>query len=414
MGSVDRIKQVAERLVKMQRAGNQVVSVVSAMGRSTDELLDLARQVNQDPPRRELDMLMSTGEQVSMSILAMTIEAMGAKAVSMTGGQVGIITDNIHTKAKIREVKADRLRKALSDGYIVIVAGFQGVTRDGEITTLGRGGSDTTAVAIAAGIHADVCEIYSDVDGVYTTDPRVDPYARKLDYLSYEEMLEMSACGAGVLQMRSVEFARNYRVVLHCRSTFTDEPGTIIKEADERMESAIITGVAFDKSEVKVTIRDVPDAVGVAALVFSSLASANVNVDMIIQNISENGTTDISFTTPGSELKRVREKLDVVVEKLGARGYVIDESIAKVSIVGAGMKSNPGVAAKMFQTLADNDINIWLISTSAIRTSVVVDGDKAEQAVRCLHTAFGLDSSSVFEERQLSGEELAEKAAKGR
>lgn len=224
----------------------------------------------------------------------------------------------------------------------------------------------------------------------------------------------MSACGAGVLQMRSVEFARNYRVVLHCRSTFTDEPGTIIKEADERMESAIITGVAFDKSEVKVTIRDVPDAVGVAALVFSSLASANVNVDMIIQNISENGTTDISFTTPGSELKRVREKLDVVVEKLGARGYVIDESIAKVSIVGAGMKSNPGVAAKMFQTLADNDINIWLISTSAIRTSVVVDGDKAEQAVRCLHTAFGLDSSSVFEERQLSGEELAEKAAKGR
>jgi len=414
VGSTERISQVAERLVRRRRAGDDVVAVVSAMGKSTDDLLALATQVNEHPSAREMDVLLSTGEQVSMSILAMAIEALGEQAVSLTGGQVGIVTDATHRKAKIREVKADRIRRELSAGRIVVVAGFQGITRDGDITTLGRGGSDTTAVALAAGIHADVCEIYSDVVGVYTADPRVVPHARKLDYISYEEMLELSACGAGVLQMRSVEFARNYKVQIHCRSTFTDEPGTIIKEADEKMESAVITGVAYDDSEAKVTVRDVPDSVGIAAQVFSSLAGINVNVDMIIQNISENGHTDISFTTPIADLDRVRATLDELVPGLGARSYEIDESIAKVSIVGAGMKSNPGVAARMFQTLADNDINISLISTSSIRTSVVVEGGKMRDAVRCLHTAFGLDSDAVFEETQLSGEELAAKAAKGR
>lgn len=414
VGSAERIQQVAERLVRMRRAGNDIVAVVSAMGKSTDDLLSLAARVSSHPSAREMDMLLSTGEQVSMSVLAMAVESFGEPAISLTGGQVGIVTDSTYRKAKIREVKGDRIRKELSAGRIVIIAGFQGITRDGDITTLGRGGSDTTAVAIAASIRADVCEIYSDVDGVYTADPRVVSHARKLASISYEEMLELSACGAGVLQMRSVEFARNYKVRLHCRSTFTDEPGTIIKEADEKMESAVITGVVFDSSEAKVTVRDVPDAVGVAAQVFSALAAINVNVDMIIQNISENGHTDISFTTPVADLARVRAVLDELIPTLDARSYEIDESIAKVSIVGAGMKSNPGVAARMFQTLADNCINISLISTSSIRTSVVVEGDKMKDAVRCLHTAFGLDSDAVFEETQLSGEELAAKAAKGR
>jgi aspartate kinase len=414
MGSIERVKQNAARLVKMHEAGDQVVAVVSAMGSSTDDLLGIAAQVNDNPPKRELDMLVSTGEQVSMSILAMAIEALGVKAVSFTGGQAGIVTDTVHSKAKIREVKASRIRRALSQGAIAIVAGFQGVTRDGEITTLGRGGSDTTAVAVAAGLGADVCEIYTDVDGVYTADPRACPHARKLDSLSYEEMLELSAAGSGVLQMRSVEFARNYKVVIHCRSAFSDEPGTLIKEVDDEMESAIISGIAYDSSEAKVTIRGVPDTVGVAARLFTALAGVNANIDMIIQNVSEDGFTDISFTSPKSDLTRVQEVCAKIVGEVGAREFFTDEGIAKVSIVGTGMKSNPGVAARMFGALADADINISLISTSSIRTSVVVKVDQAQQAVRCLHTAFGLDSNSTFEETQLSGEELAKKAAKGR
>lgn len=414
MGSVERVEQNAKRLVRMHKAGDGVVAVVSAMGSSTDDLLGMAEQVNSNPPKREMDMLLSTGEQVSMSILAMAIEGLGVHAISLTGGQAGIITDKVHSKAKIREVKTDRIKRALSKDAIVVVAGFQGITRDGEITTLGRGGSDTTAVAIAAGIGADVCEIYTDVDGVYTADPRVVPHARKLDAISYEEMLEMSAAGSGVIQMRSVEFARNYKVVIHCRSAFTDEPGTYIKEADDKMESAIISGVAYDSSEAKVTIRGVPDTVGVAAKLFKALADARCNVDMIIQNLSEEGRTDISFTSPISDLPRVKEVCERAIDHLGAREYFVDESIAKVSIIGTGMKSNPGVAARMFESLANAGINITLISTSSIRTSVVVEGDKVEQAVRCLHTAFGLDSSATFEETQLSGEELAAKAAKGR
>jgi aspartate kinase len=301
----------------------------------------------------------------------------------------------------------------LNKGKVVIVAGFQGVTKEGDITTLGRGGSDTTAVALAAGIDADVCEIYTDVDGVYTADPRMVPRAKKLSHISYDEMLELAASGAGVLQMRSVEVARNYGVLIHCRSTFTSTDGTLVEEASS-MESAIVSGIAYDNSEAKITIRDVPDRVGIAAEVFGVIADANINIDLIVQNISENGTTDISFTCPISELPRLRPVLDSAVEEIGIREYLVDASVAKISLVGAGMKSNPGIAAKMFRVLADNSINISMIATSAIRVSVVIEGGKAETAMQALHTAFGLDSDRIFEETQLSGEELAAKAVKGR
>jgi len=398
VGSTDRIKAVAERLVSRKAAGDKVVAVVSAMGHVTDELVELARGITAEPPDREMDMLLSTGEQVSIALLAMAIIAQGHDAVSFTGQQVGIVTDAVHSKAKITEVRADRVREALSAGKIVIVAGFQGVTPDGTITTLGRGGSDTTAVAVAAGIGADVCEIYTDVDGVFTADPRIVPDAHKIDVLSYEEMLEMAASGAGVLQMRSVEFARNHGVVIHCRSSFNDLPGTIVKEADETMEQAIISGVTHDTSEAKVTIRDVPDMPGVAARVFSRLATDNVNVDMIIQNVSEEGTTDISFTVPKDDLPRAKRAVTEVVADLGARDFSVDESIAKVSLVGAGMKTHPGVAAKMFSTLADAGVNLDMISTSPIRISCVISAAEVAQAVRALHDAFGLSNDEVTAE----------------
>ena len=398
VGSPDRIRAVALRLISRKRAGDDVVAVVSAMGHVTDELVDLARQITPEPPDREMDMLLSTGEQVSISLLAMAIIAEGFDAVSFTGAQVGIVTDSVHSKAKITEVRADRVREAIADGKIVIVAGFQGMTEDGTITTLGRGGSDTTAVAVAAGIGADVCEIYTDVDGVYTADPRIVPDARKIDVLSYEEMLEMAASGAGVLQMRSVEFARNHGVTIHCRSSFNDSPGTIVKEADETMEQAIISGVTHDASEAKVTIKDVPDMPGVAAQVFSAMAESNVNVDMIIQNVSEDGTTDISFTVPKDDLVRARRAVAVIVAKLGARDFSVDESIAKVSLVGAGMKTHPGVAAKMFSTLADSGVNIDLISTSPIRISCVISASQVTDAVLALHGAFGLSNEEITSE----------------
>ncbi|MDR1712650.1 MAG: aspartate kinase [Coriobacteriales bacterium] len=413
LATPERVLGVAQRLVDYHQAGHQVVAVVSAMGKSTDDLLRLANSVNPNPPARELDQLMATGEMVSMSIVAMAVEALGVQAVSMTGRQAGIVTTEVFNKAKIAEIQADRILSELASGHIVIVAGFQGITRTGDITTLGRGGSDTTAVALAAGVGADVCEIYTDVDGVYTCDPRMVPAARKLDAISYEEMLELAAAGAGVLQMRSVEFARNYGVVIHCRSAFNDNPGTLVKEASA-MEQAIVSGIAFDKSESKVTIRDVPDRVGIAAEVFGAIAAANINIDMIVQNISEGGSTDISFTVPAGELARLRPVLDSAIANLGIREYLVDESIAKISVVGAGMRSNPGVAARMFKTLADNNVNIGMISTSAIRISVVIDGAQIETALAALHTAFGLDSDNLFEETQLSGEELAAKAAKGR
>ena len=398
VGSTDRIRAVAKRLVARKQAGDSVVAVVSAMGKVTDELVELARAITAEPPDREMDMLLSTGEQVSISLLAMAIIAEGQDAVSFTGAQVGIVTDTVHSKAKITEVRADRVREALGQGKIVIVAGFQGMTPDGTITTLGRGGSDTTAVAVAAGIGADVCEIYTDVDGVYTADPRIVPDAVKIDVLSYEEMLEMAASGAGVLQMRSVEFARNHGVVIHCRSSFNDSPGTIVKEADATMEQAIISGVTHDTSEAKVTLRDVPDHPGVAARVFTRMADSNVNVDMIIQNVSEQGMTDISFTVPKDDLVRARRAVAEAVEELGARDFSIDESVAKVSLVGAGMKTHPGVAAKMFSTLADAGVNLDMISTSPIRISCVISAAQVTDAVLALHEAFGLANDEVTAE----------------
>ncbi len=395
VGTPERIRAVAQRIVAAKEAGNDLVAVVSAMGDVTDDLVSLAAQINPEPPEREMDMLLATGEQVSIALLAMAIHALGHEAISFTGPQVGIVTDHGHTKAKILEVRADRVRAALAERRVVIVAGFQGMTADGHITTLGRGGSDTTAVAVAAGIGADVCEIYTDVDGVYTADPRVVPDARKIDVISYEEMLELAASGAGVLNLRSVEFARNHGVVIHCRSSFTGVPGTIVKEADASMEQAIISGVTHDTSEAKVTIRDLPDRPGVAAAVFTRMAEANVNVDMIIQNVSEAGTTDISFTTPKADLIRARRAADAVVAELGAREWLVDESIAKVSLVGAGMKTHPGVAAQMFRALSEAGVNIDLIATSTIRVTCVVEASQVENAVRALHRSFGLSEGSV-------------------
>lgn len=414
VASPERIRNVAKRLVARRQEGHKVVAVVSAMGKTTDELVGLAAAVNSNPPTREMDRLLSTGEQVSMSLLAMAIEARGYRAMSFTGRQAGIVTDNTHNKAKIISVDGARILEALENGYIAVVAGFQGIDENGDITTLGRGGSDTTAVAVAWGIDADVCEIYSDVDGVYSADPRVCPRARKLNEVSYDDMLEMAGSGSGVLQMRAVELARKFNVVIHSRSAFSNAEGTYVKEGSEMMEEAVITGIAHDTSEIKVTIRGVPDASGVAAKVFSSLAANMVNTDMIIQNVSQDGYTDISFTCPAADLDRAKETLERVVPEINAREIAIDDSVAKVSLVGTGMKSTPGVAAKAFTVLGENDINILAISTSPIRLSVVVDAAQAVQAVRLLHTAFGLDSDEVFEETQLSAEEIAAKMKKGR
>jgi aspartate kinase len=398
VGTPDRINAVAGRLIAAKERGDRVVAVVSAMGDVTDELLAKALAISDDPPEREMDMLLATGEQVTIALLAMAIHAQGHEAISFTGAQAGIVSDSTHTKARIQEIHTHRVSEALDRGLIVIVAGFQALTPEGEITTLGRGGSDTTAVAVAAGLAADVCEIYTDVDGVYTADPRIEPRARKLAAISYDEMLEMAATGARVLQLRSVEFARNHGVVIHVRSSFNDRPGTIVKEADETMEQAIISGVTHDTSEAKVTIRDVPDRPGVAAEVFGTLADANVNVDMIIQNVSEAGMTDISFTTPKDDLTRAKRSVAQVVEELGARDWSVDESIAKVSLVGAGMKTHPGVAALMFRSLADAGVNLDMISTSAIRISCVIDASQVQQAVRALHSAFGLAEAAVTSE----------------
>jgi len=398
VGSTDRICSVASRLIARKEAGDQVVAVVSAMGDVTDELVTMAEDLTDCPPEREMDMLLATGEQVTIALLAMAIHAQGHEAISFTGPQVGIVTDGGHTKARIVEVRAERVRQELDAGRIVIVAGFQGVTPDGQITTLGRGGSDTTAVAVASGIGADVCEIYTDVDGVFTADPRIVDDARKLGQISYEEMLEMAATGARVLQLRSVEFARNHGVTIHVRSSFTDSPGTIVKEVDVPMEQAIISGVTHDTTEAKITVRDVPDRPGVAADVFTTLAHANVNVDMIIQNVSEAGSTDISFTVPQEDLARARRATQQIAEELHARTWSVDESIAKVSLVGAGMKTHPGVAAQMFSALATAGVNLDMISTSSIRISCVISAEQAEQAVRALHDSFGLANDQVLME----------------
>jgi aspartate kinase len=396
----DRMRNVARHIAETRAKGIDVVAVVSAMGKATDNLVELARQVASNPQGREMDMLLTTGERISMSLLCMALHDVGCDAMSFTGSQVGIITDTSHTKAKILEIKGDRVREALSAGKVAVVAGFQGVSTDREITTLGRGGSDTTAVALAAALNADACEIYTDVTGVFSADPRIVPQARKIQYLSFDEMLEMAGAGSKVLALRAVEFARNHSVPIHVRSSFTWEEGTWVIGADHErntaMEEPIISGVVHDVGEAKMTLLGVPDRPGVSALLFESLAHANVNVDMIVQNTSIDGTTDISFTLPLGDIATALPILKKVGDEVGAKGVSQDENIVKLSLVGAGMKSSPGIAAKMFRVLADNNVNIEMISTSTIRISVVVERNMLETAIRALHTAFDLDSGQDY------------------
>ena len=396
----DRMRNVARHIAETRAKGIDVVAVVSAMGKATDNLVELARQVASNPQGREMDMLLTTGERISMSLLCMALHDVGCDAMSFTGSQVGIITDTSHTKAKILEIKGDRVREALSAGKVAVVAGFQGVSTDREITTLGRGGSDTTAVALAAALNADACEIYTDVTGVFSADPRIVPQARKIQNLSFDEMLEMAGAGSKVLALRAVEFARNHNVPIHVRSSFTWEEGTWVIGADHErntaMEEPIISGVVHDVGEAKMTLLGVPDRPGVSALLFESLAQANVNVDMIVQNTSIDGTTDISFTLPLGDIATALPILKKVGDEVGAKGVSQDENIVKLSLVGAGMKSSPGIAAKMFRVLADNNVNIEMISTSTIRISVVVERSMLETAIRALHTAFDLDSGQDY------------------
>ena len=398
VGDAQRIQRVAERVVAAADAGQQVCVVVSAMGHTTDELVALAAQISATPHARELDMLLSSGERISMALLSMAINELGRDAISFTGSQAGIVTDTVHGKARIVDVRAKRVLEALEANKIVIVAGFQGVSTDFDVTTLGRGGSDTTAVALAAALGADACEIYTDVEGVFTADPRVVPEAKKLHAVSYEEMLELSASGAKVLMLRSVEYARNYGVLIHVRSSFTDGEGTWVRKEDSRMEQAIISAVAHDTSEAKVTIKAVPDQPGVAARVFRPLADESVNIDMIVQNSSEEGTTDIFFTVPKDDLARAEPILQRIASDVGAQGIETDSNIAKVSLVGAGMKTHPGVAADMFDALADAGINIEIISTSSIRISCVIDANQVDEAVKAIHKTFELSEGAVLRE----------------
>lgn len=387
----DRIREVADHVARTVKRGDQVVVVVSAMGKETDELLHLASQVSKTRPGREMDMLITAGERKATALLCMALHDLGVPADSFTGSQAGFLTDTRHTNAKILEVRADRVRAAVEAGRVPVVGGAQGVSTDHDVTFLGRGGSDTTAVALAEALGG-VCELYTDVPGVFTTDPRVVSVARRIGRISFDEMLELCAAGCPKPAMRAVEFARTHRVPLHVRSAFTWEPGTWITDEEPDMEDAIVSGVVGDDSEAKITIGGVPDQPGIAAKVFRALASADVNVDMIVQNVSEHGHTDISFTLPADDLATVLSLTESVANEIGADRVTPDASIAKVSLVGAGMKTNPGVAATVFETLAANSINIEMISTSAIRISVVVAGDECDRAVAVLHSAFGLDA----------------------
>ena len=387
VADAQKIASVARR-VAASAPGNQLIVVVSAMGKTTDGLLALARQISTGPDLREMDMLLSTGEQVTIALLAMALQSLGLKARSFTGPQVGLRTDHSHTQARITQIDADRVRRALDAGEIPVVAGFQGLSDEDEITTLGRGGSDLTAVALAAALKADVCEIYTDVDGVFTADPNVVPDARKLARVAYDEMLELASLGAKVLQTRSVEFAKKYGVTVHVRSTFRPDPGTLVTKEEVGMEHAVVTGVTHDRSQAKISILRAPDRPGIAARVFGAIAASNIVVDMIVQNISQDGYTDMSFTLPRGDYARAVAELAEVVREIGARGIVHDERVAKVSIVGVGMRSHSGVASTMFGTLAREGINIQMISTSEIAVSCVIEDKYAELAVRTLHDAF--------------------------
>jgi len=390
VADVGRINNVASRVVKTKREGRDVVVIVSALGDSTDRLIELAHSITKSPSEREMDMLVSTGEQVSCALLAMAIHKLGEDAISFTGAQVGIITNNAFTKARIIDINARRIIGALKSGKIVIVAGFQGLSLSKDITTLGRGGSNLTAVALAKVLAAKSCEMYTDVEGVFTADPRIVRNARKLDKISYEEMFELASAGAQVLQPRSIEFAMKFAVPIHVRSSFSGRMGTIISREVRAMEDIVVSGVALNKEEAKVTICDVPDKPGIAAKIFKEIAGADINVDMIVQNVSRTGATDVSFTVPGADLHRTIRAAKGISRTIGAGEVVYDDNMAKVSIVGIGMKSHSGVAAKMFAALAEKKINIEMISTSEIKISCVVDKKMAEEAVRAIHDKFGL------------------------
>ena len=398
VGDIERIKLVAERIVQAKSEGHDLVVVVSAMAGETDRLLSLAAQVSDAPDERELDVIIATGEQISIGLLALAIQQRGHRARSFTGSQVRIQTDTAHTKAKILSVEVDRVRLALREGAIAIVAGFQGVTAEEEVTTLGRGGSDLTAVAMAAALKADLCEIHTDVDGVYTADPNLVPEARKLARISYDEMLEMASLGAKVLQARAVEYAKNYDVPVHVRSSFNAGQGTLVVREDTEMEKVVVSGIAYNKNEAKITVLRVADRPGIAAKLFTRVAEANIVVDMIVQNISQDGSTDISFTVPKPDYPKAMQIVAGVAKEIGAPQVVGDDKIAKVSIVGVGMRTHSGVAARMFEALAGEKINIMMISTSEIKVSCVIDAKYAELAVRVLHDVFDLAKGAVVEE----------------
>ena len=391
VGSIERIKNVAKRCIQNQSDGNDLVIVVSAMAGETNRLIGLASEITSSPEPREMDVLVTTGEQVSIALLAIAIQAAGGKARSFLANQIGMRTDNLHGKARIQTVENERMKEALSAGEIVIVAGFQGVDDEGNITTLGRGGSDTSAVALASALDADVCEIYTDVNGIYTTDPGICKNAQKIDRISFEEMLELASLGAKVLQVRSVEFAMKYNVPIHVRSSFGDEPGSWVCREDKSMEEVVVRGVACDRDAAKITIKSVRDVPGIAAQIFEPLSEAGINVDVILQNVSFDNTTDLTFTVSSSDLAKAEEITREVMGNLGSTGVSSDSSVAKVSVVGAGMRSHAGVAATAFRALASGGVNIQMISTSEIKISCVVHEDDAEAAVRALHSEFGLD-----------------------
>ena len=393
VANVERIKRVAARVVSYKKKGFDLVVVVSALGDTTDELIELATQITDKPPAREMDMLLSTGEQISCALLAMAIEQLGYDAISFTGAQVGIKTDTTHTKAKILDISAERIREALSKGKIVIVAGFQGVTQDQDITTLGRGGSDLTAVALAKALGAKTCEIYTDVEGVYTTDPRIVPQARKLKQITYDEMLEMASLGAQVMQARSIEVAKKFDIPIHVRSSFNRTEGTFILKEANKMEDFVISGVTLNKNEAKITVCDVPDRPGIAAKLFKEISRQGINVDTIVQNVSRKGYTDVSFTVPLADVTRTKNIMEKFTKKIQGGRILEDKDIARVSIVGVGMKTHPGVAAKMFEALAEKKINIDMITTSEISISCIISKKNAEKAVRSIHAKFRLGSS---------------------
>jgi aspartate kinase len=388
VADTEKIKNVAQRVVKTRSAGNDVVVVVSAMGKTTDRLISLAKEIVADPPKREMDMLLATGEQQSIALLAMAVMTQGYDAISFTGPQVGIVTDGFYSNARIKSINEQKILEEVKKGKIVIVAGFQGVTIDNHITTLGRGGSDTTAVAIAAALKADMCDIYTDVDGVYTADPRVVPNARKLEVISYNEMLEMASLGAKVLHSRAVELAKKFRVPLRVLSSFNESEGTVIQEETESMEEIVVSGVTSNKNQAKISLLSMPDKPGIAAQVFQAIAQENISIDMIVQNISEHGMTTLSFTVPKDDLNRALNVAQRIKDDIGAAEIEFDDKIAEVSVVGIGMRSHAGIAARMFQALAEENINVQMISTSEIKISCIIDEELMERAVKVIHDKF--------------------------